>query len=62
MKSEKKHLTVGKVASHIGVSNATIKNWVRHDYLKPIVEEGSILFLEEDVFKLQDKNGGDDGI
>lgn len=55
MKSEKKHLTVGKVASHIGVSNATIKNWVRHDYLKPIVEEGSILFLEEDVFKLQDK-------
>jgi SAM-dependent methyltransferase len=55
MKSEKKHLTISKVASHIGVSNATIKNWIRHDYLKPIIEEGPTLFIEEDVLKLQDK-------
>lgn len=55
MKSENKHLTISKVASHIGVSNATIKNWVRHDYLKPISVEGSALFIEEDVLRLQDK-------
>ena len=55
MKSKKKHLTISKVASHIGVSNATIKNWIRHDYLKPIIKEGPTLFIEEDVLKLQDK-------
>lgn len=55
MKSEKKHLSISKVASHIGVSNATIKNWMRHDYLKPIAEEGSTLFTEEDVLTLQDR-------
>lgn len=55
MKSEKKHLSISKVASHIGVSNATIKNWMRHDYLKPIAEEGSTLFTEEDVLRLKDR-------
>lgn len=55
MKPEKNFLTISKTASLIGVSNATIKNWVRHDLLKPIFEEGSVFFVEEDVLKLHAK-------
>ncbi len=55
MKSGKKYLTISNAASQIGVSNATIKNWIRHNYLKPFYEEGSALFAEEDVLNLQEK-------
>lgn len=55
MISKENHISINKTAEIIGVSEATIKNWIRHNYLTPIKKENSTLFCQEEVNALQDK-------
>jgi type I restriction-modification system DNA methylase subunit len=49
----KEAMDVKKVASILGVSVATIKNWVRHEYLIPSTSSGKLLFDPSQVDDLK---------
>jgi len=44
-----------EVSAILGISEATIKNWIRHRYLKPISEDGKTLFNKSEVYDLKKK-------
>jgi type I restriction-modification system DNA methylase subunit len=59
---DKKHLTVNAVADYLGVSEATVKNWIRHGYLKPLPDKTLISFDAPVVAALKEKiNSGEIG-
>ncbi len=43
-----------KTSEILGVSNATIRNWVRHNYLSPIKNESDVLFEINEVHSLKE--------
>jgi len=52
-------LNIAQTSEILGVSNATIRNWVRHNYLSPINESSDILFdyIEVKTLKENITNG-----
>jgi len=55
-------LNIGQTSELLGVSNATIRNWIRHKYLSPINDRNNILFDYKEVKKLKENiTNGDIG-
>lgn len=53
---EKRRIDLGEAVTVLGVSSATVKNWIKHNYLTPEkMEEGKIFFDYEQVRDLQEK-------
>jgi len=51
-----KQINLNQVVDILGVSSATIRNWIRHKYLKPLDKNNKkISFIYEDVLKLKEK-------
>ena len=46
-------LNITQTSEILGVSNATIRNWIRHNYLSPIENENDVLFEDRDVHSLK---------
>ncbi len=47
-----KNISLGNVASMIGVSSATVRNWVKTGYLTPAAQR-PLVFLEDDALRLK---------
>ena len=43
------------VAIILGISEATIKNWIRHNYLNPILRVNTLFFEKTNVEELKSK-------
>ncbi len=50
-----KEISIENAASILGISVATARNWIRHKYLSPIKNNGSVSFETEDIYLLKDK-------
>lgn len=48
-------LTLREAASILGVCSTTVNNWVKHEYLNPIVIQGSRYFTRRDISSLKRK-------
>ena len=46
-------LNITQTSEILGVSNATIRNWIRHNYLSPIENENDVLFEDREVHSLK---------
>jgi len=52
-------LNISQTSEILGVSNATIRNWIRHNFLSPIENESNVLFEFKEVQTLKkDINDG----
>ncbi|OHD70608.1 MAG: hypothetical protein A2W19_03465 [Spirochaetes bacterium RBG_16_49_21] len=58
MLSEHRCVTIEETASILSVSRATVRNWIKHDYLQPLGDSSSIVFKSDDVYDLKDKIRG----
>ncbi len=47
-------LNVSQTSEILGVSNATIRNWIRHNFLSPIENESNVLFEFKEVQTLKE--------
>ncbi len=47
-------LNITQTSEILGVSNATIRNWIRHNYLSPIEKENNVLFDYKEVQTLKE--------
>ena len=48
-------VNISETSEILGVSNATIRNWIRHNYLLPIKNENDVLFELNAVHSLKEK-------
>jgi SAM-dependent methyltransferase len=55
MIQENRYVTLEETASMLAVSSATVRNWIRHEYLRPARRSSGILFRDRDVCALRDK-------
>ena len=55
MKPNKNFLSSPETAEILGVSEATVTNWVKHNYLFPIVNNQKQFFEKADVLSLKEK-------
>lgn len=54
-----KLININQVAIQLGISNASVRNWITHGYLNPIKDENKVFFKYKDVVKLKsDINNG----
>lgn len=47
-------LNISQTSEILGVSNATVRNWIRHNYLSPIENESNVLFEHKEVCDLKE--------
>ena len=47
-------IDLGRTAEILGITKGSIRNWIRHGYLKPIDSEGRFFFDQGQVMKLKD--------
>ncbi len=59
MPREKDVISINEAAGLLGVSSATVKNWIKHEYLIPVMKKNRMLFYYKDVKDLKKgiKNG-----
>ncbi len=48
-------LTLNEAAGILGVCSTTVNNWVKHDYISPVVIQGSRYFMEREISSLKRK-------
>ncbi len=48
-----KLLNIDQVAIKLGISNASVRNWITHGYLNPIKIDNKVFYKHEDVRKLK---------
>lgn len=46
-------IDLGKTAKTLGISKASVRNWIRHEYLKPIDVQGKF-FDHKQILKLKE--------
>lgn len=50
-----KLMDINEVAEFLEISSATVRNWIRHDYINPTTTEGKMRFASQDVHSLKEK-------
>lgn len=50
-----KYINISATAAVLGVSQATVRNWIRHKYLNPVKGEKPTCFVHSEVLELKDK-------
>jgi tRNA1(Val) A37 N6-methylase TrmN6 len=58
MLPEHRYVTIKETASILSVSRATVRNWIRHEYLRPLGGPGDIVFKSDEVYGLRDRISG----
>jgi len=57
---ENEYLSTAEIAETLGITSASIRNWIRHGYLHPVNKTGKVFFSKVDIEQLQKKiNSGD---
>jgi hypothetical protein len=52
---ENRFVTLDETASILAVSSATVRNWIKHDYLRPAGRVSGILFRYDEVRRLHER-------
>ena len=47
-------MDINEVADFLEISSATVRNWIKHDYIAPAKTEGKMRFIFQDVHSLKD--------
>ncbi|OHD66992.1 MAG: hypothetical protein A2176_16085 [Spirochaetes bacterium RBG_13_51_14] len=55
MIQERRYVTIEETAALLAVSSATVRNWVKHEYLRPARRPSGIMFRADDVRALADR-------
>lgn len=55
MIQENRFVTLDETASMLAVSSATVRNWIKHDYLRPAGRVSGILFRYDEVRRLHER-------
>lgn len=53
-KNRTKLMDINEVADFLEISSATVRNWIKHDYIAPAKTEGKMRFIFQDVHSLKD--------
>jgi len=48
-----KKLSIAQTSEILGISNATVRNWIRHDYLSPLNSDSELFFDHNEVAALK---------
>jgi len=51
--NSRKGLTLDEASSLLGVSSSTVRNWVKHEYIKPVEGAGRFIFHSGDIKRLR---------
>ncbi len=52
---ENRYVTLDETASILAVSSATVRNWIKHEYLRPAGRRSGVLFRYDEVRRLHEK-------
>jgi hypothetical protein len=47
-------MDINEVAHFLEISSATVRNWIKHNYLAPATTEGKMRFVFQDVHSLKE--------
>ncbi len=50
-----KHISTSETAQMLGISETSVKNWVRHGFIETVLSDADHCFLEEDVITLRSR-------
>lgn len=50
-----KHITTSETAQMLGISETSVKNWVRHGFIETVLDDADLIFRKEDVLSLQNR-------
>lgn len=53
-KNRTKLMDINEVADFLEISSATVRNWIKHDYIAPAKAEGKMRFIFQDVHSLKE--------
>ncbi len=53
-KNRTKLMDINEVADFLEISSATVRNWIKHDYIAPARAEGKMRFIFQDVHSLKE--------
>ncbi|MCL1864486.1 MAG: N-6 DNA methylase [Spirochaetes bacterium] len=53
--SAKKHISVSETAHILGISETSVRNWVRHGFIKTSSNNAGLSFLKDDVLSLRSR-------
>jgi len=50
-----KHISTSETAQMLGISETSVKNWVRHGFIETVLNDSDHCFLEDDVISLRSR-------
>ena len=53
--SAEKHISVSETAHILGISETSVRNWVRHGFIKTSMNSARLIFLKDDVLSLRNR-------